>query len=152
MLASWAVPKGLPTKPGARRLAVHVEDHPLEYGGFQGVIPKGQYGGGVVDIYDAGTYEIESEHDDGRITFRLHGDRLEGRWSLVPAHLDGEERNWLLICREGADAVRRAVRADAPGRRAAAAGRRRLVHEVRLDGGRVLARLTTAMSRCGRGR
>ena len=88
---------------GARRLAVHVEDHPLAYGGFEGEIPKGQYGGGVVDIYDAGTYEIESEHDDGRITFRLHGERLEGRWSLVPAHMDGEERNWLLICREGRD-------------------------------------------------
>ena len=141
VLASWAVPKGLPTKPGARRLAVHVEDHPLEYGSFEGVIPKGQYGGGVVDIYDAGTYEIESEHDDGRITFRLHGRRLEGRWSLVPAHMDGEERNWLLICREGRDGsdekyapMLATLSQEAPTGDA-------WVHEVKLDGFRVLARL-----------
>ena len=106
--------QGAADPAGARRLAVHVEDHPLEYGGFEGVIPKGQYGGGVVDIYDAGTYEVESEHDDGRITFRLHGQRLEGRWSLVPAHMDGEERNWLLICREGAGGGTRSTRRCSP--------------------------------------
>ena len=142
MLASWAVPKGLPTKTGARRLAVHVEDHPLSYGGFEGEIPKGQYGGGVVDIYDAGTYEIESEHDDGRITFRLHGERLDGRWSLVPAHMDGEERNWLLICREGRDGASD----DKPAPMLATLSAEPptgddWVHEVKLDGFRVLARL-----------
>ena len=142
VLASWAVPKGLPTKTGARRLAVHVEDHPLSYGGFEGEIPKGQYGGGVVDIYDAGTYEIESEHDDGRITFRLHGERLDGRWSLVPAHMDGEERNWLLICREGRDGASD----DKPAPMLATLSAEPptgddWVHEVKLDGFRVLARL-----------
>ena len=144
VLASWAVPKGLPTKPGARRLAVHVEDHPLEYGGFEGEIPKGQYGGGVVDIYDAGTYEIESEHDDGRLTFRLHGERLQGRWSLVPAHMDGEERNWLLICREGRDGGDAGDEKYAPmlatlGQEPPAGDA--WAHEVKLDGFRVLARL-----------
>jgi bifunctional non-homologous end joining protein LigD len=141
VLASWAIPKGLPTRKGARRLAVHTEDHPLEYGSFEGVIPKGQYGGGVVDIYDAGTYEIESEHDDGRITFRLHGERLDGRWSLVPAHLDGEERNWLLICRDGADARdERYAPMLATLRQSPPAGDA-WVHEAKLDGFRVLARL-----------
>jgi bifunctional non-homologous end joining protein LigD len=142
VLASWAVPKGLPTAKGARRLAVHTEDHPLAYGGFEGEIPKGQYGGGVVDIYDAGTYEIESEHDDGRITFRLHGNRLEGRWSLVPAHLDGEERNWLLICREGTAPSDRRYEPMLPviGRRPPTGAD--WIHEARFDGARVLARLT----------
>ena len=98
---------------GARRLAVHVEDHPLEYGGFEGEIPQGEYGGGVVDIYDTGTYEVESEQDDGRLTFDLHGARLQGRWSLVPAHMGGEERNWLLICRDGPEA-RRTRRSGTP--------------------------------------
>jgi bifunctional non-homologous end joining protein LigD len=143
VLASWAVPKGLPTRRGARRLAVHVEDHPLAYGSFEGVIPKGQYGGGVVDIYDAGTYEIESEHEDGRLTFRLHGQRLEGRWSLVPAHLDGEERNWLLICRDGVGddvgderyAPMLATLSQSPPTGGA------WVHEAKLDGFRVLSRL-----------
>ncbi len=141
VLASWAVPKGLPTRPGARRLAVHVEDHPLEYGGFEGVIPKGQYGGGVVDIYDAGTYEVESEHDDGRITFRLHGQRLEGRWSLVPAHMDGEERNWLLICREGAGGGDEKYAPMLATLGSAVPQGDAWVHEVKLDGFRVLARL-----------
>jgi bifunctional non-homologous end joining protein LigD len=141
VLASWAVPKGLPTRQGARRLAVHVEDHPLEYGSFEGVIPKGQYGGGVVDIYDAGTYEIESEHEDGRITFRLHGKRLHGRWSLVPAHLDGEERNWLLICREGRqDGGERYAPMLATLSAAPPTGDG-WVHEAKLDGFRVIAGL-----------
>ena len=143
VLASWAVPKGLPTARGARRLAVHVEDHPLEYGGFEGEIPKGEYGGGVVDIYDTGTYELESEQDDGRLTFDLHGARLQGRWSLVPAHMGGEERNWLLICRDGPEA------ADPPERYAPMLAQLvdeppdgdAWLHEVKLDGFRVVARL-----------
>ena len=96
-LASWAVPKGVPLEPAARALAVHVEDHPLEYASFQGEIPKGQYGAGTVEIWDTGTYELLEEKPDGRLTFELQGKRLRGRWSLVPAHLDGKEQNWLLI-------------------------------------------------------
>ena len=96
-LASWAVPKGVPMEPGVRVLAVHVEDHPLGYASFEGEIPKGQYGAGTVEIWDSGTYELLEEKRDGGLTVRLHGARLEGTWMLVPAHLDGDEKNWLLI-------------------------------------------------------
>jgi bifunctional non-homologous end joining protein LigD len=96
-LASWAVPKGVPLDPGARSLAVHVEDHPLEYAKFHGEIPKGQYGAGSVEIWDNGTYELLEEKRNGQLTVELHGKRLKGRWTLVPAHLDGKEQNWLLI-------------------------------------------------------
>ncbi len=97
VLASWAVPKGVPLEPGVRALAVHVEDHPLDYGGFEGEIPKGQYGAGSVEIWDSGTYELLEEKRDGGLTVRLHGKRLEGTWTLIPAHLDGKEQNWLLV-------------------------------------------------------
>nr|MBA3718464.1 DNA ligase [Actinomycetota bacterium] len=96
-LASWAVPKGVPLEPGQQRLAVHVEDHPLEYGTFEGEIPKGQYGAGSVEIWDHGTYELVEEKKDGGLTVRLHGKRLEGTWTLVPARLSGDEKNWLLL-------------------------------------------------------
>jgi bifunctional non-homologous end joining protein LigD len=97
VLASWAVPKGIPLEPGARRLAVHVEDHPLDYGDFEGEIPAGQYGAGTVEIWDRGTYELLEEKRDGGLTVRLDGERLRGTWALVPAKLSGEEKNWLLI-------------------------------------------------------
>ena len=77
-LASWAVPKGVPLEPGERHLAVHVEDHPLEYATFEGEIPKGQYGAGTVEIWDRGTYELVEEKRDGGLTVRLHGERLDG--------------------------------------------------------------------------
>ena len=96
-LASWAVPKGVPLEPGTQHLAVHVEDHPLEYATFEGEIPKGQYGAGTVEIWDSGTYELVEEKKDGGLTFRLHGKKLEGLWALVPAHLSGQEKNWLIL-------------------------------------------------------
>jgi bifunctional non-homologous end joining protein LigD len=96
-LASWAVPKGVPLEPGVKALAVHVEDHPLEYGSFEGEIPKGNYGAGTVEIWDRGTYELLEEKPDGGLTVRLHGERLEGTWALVPAHLSGDEKNWLIL-------------------------------------------------------
>ena len=101
-LASWAVPKGVPLQRGDRRLAVHVEDHPLEYGDFEGTIPAGEYGAGTVEIWDRGTYELLEEKRDGGLTVRLHGERLDGVWTLVPAHLDGDPKNWLLIRKDGA--------------------------------------------------
>ena len=97
VLASWAVPKGVPLEPGQQHLAVHVEDHPLEYATFAGEIPKGNYGAGTVEIWDHGTYELVEEKPDGGLTVRLHGERLEGMWTLVPAHLSGDEKNWLLL-------------------------------------------------------
>ena len=96
-LASWAVPKGIPLEPGERHLAVRVEDHPLEYATFAGEIPAGQYGAGTVEIWDSGTYELVEEKPDGGLTVRLDGKRLQGLWALVPAHLDRDPKNWLLI-------------------------------------------------------
>jgi bifunctional non-homologous end joining protein LigD len=97
VLASWAVPKGVPLEPGEQHLAVHVEDHPLEYATFAGEIPKGNYGAGTVEIWDQGTYELLEEKKDGGLTVRLHGERLEGTWALVPARLSGDEKNWLIL-------------------------------------------------------
>jgi bifunctional non-homologous end joining protein LigD len=96
-LASWAVPKGVPLEPGQQHLAVHVEDHPLEYASFEGEIPKGQYGAGTVEIWDSGTYELLEEKRNGGLTVRLHGKRLDGVWALIPARLDGKEENWLIL-------------------------------------------------------
>jgi len=107
-LASWAVPKGIPLEPGQRALAVHVEDHPLEYAKFEGEIPKGEYGAGSVEIWDKGTYELLEEKKNGGLTVRLHGNRLEGTWALVPAKLDGDPKNWLILKKreDGAEASR----------------------------------------------
>jgi bifunctional non-homologous end joining protein LigD len=102
-LASWAVPKGVPLHKGERHLAVHVEDHPLEYADFAGVIPAGQYGAGTVEIWDRGTYDLLEEKRDGGLTVRLHGERLEGVWTLVPASLDGDPKNWLLLRKDADD-------------------------------------------------
>ena len=101
-LASWAVPKGLPLRSGERHLAVHVEDHPLEYASFEGEIPQGEYGAGTVEIWDRGTYELLEEKRNGGLTFRLDGERAQGVWTLVPAHLDGKEQNWLLLRKDAA--------------------------------------------------
>jgi bifunctional non-homologous end joining protein LigD len=108
-LASWAVPKGLPLRAGERHLAVHVEDHPLDYVSFEGEIPKGQYGAGTVEIWDRGTYELLEEKRDGGLTFRLDGERMHGVWTLVPAHLDGREQNWLLLRKDAAPAAEEAL-------------------------------------------
>jgi bifunctional non-homologous end joining protein LigD len=97
VLASWAVPKGVPLEPGQQHLAVHVEDHPFEYATFEGEIPKGEYGAGTVEIWDRGTYELLDEKKDGGLTVRLHGKRLRGTWALVPAKLSGDPKNWLLL-------------------------------------------------------
>jgi bifunctional non-homologous end joining protein LigD len=102
-LASWAVPKGIPLRKGQRHLAVHVEDHPLDYANFEGEIPKGEYGGGTVEIWDRGHYELVEQKRDGGLTVRLRGERLNGLWTLVPARLDGDERNWLMMRKDEGD-------------------------------------------------
>jgi len=94
---SWAVPKGLPTEPDIKRLAVQVEDHALEFGDFEGVIPDGQYGAGTVAIWDAGTYELHDWRPD-RIDFSLHGKRLQGGYELV-AFKPAGEKQWLVFKR-----------------------------------------------------
>jgi bifunctional non-homologous end joining protein LigD len=90
VLKSWAVPKGPPEEPGVRRLAVQVEDHPVAYGSFEGVIPAG-YGAGTVKIWDRGTFELESR-SSAKLVFRMRGERLHGRYSLVRT----AGKNWLL--------------------------------------------------------
>ncbi|MFY2861197.1 ATP-dependent DNA ligase [Mycobacterium sp. THU-M104] len=96
VLVSWAVPKNLPETTSVNRLAVHTEDHPLEYAGFQGVIPKGEYGAGTVVIWDSGTYEAEKFRDDpaekGEVIVVLHGSRISGRYALIQTNGD----RWLV--------------------------------------------------------
>ena len=141
-LASWAVPKGVPLEPGARSLAVHVEDHPLEYASFHGEIPGGEYGAGSVEVFDHGTYDLLEEKRGGQLTVFLHGERLRGRWTLVPARLDGKEQNWLLIKGhdgDGDESARRSYRpmlATPDTELPRGAG---WVHEVKFDGYRAIA-------------
>ncbi len=94
-LKSWAVPKGLPLKPGEKRLAVETEDHPLEYADFQGIIPKGEYGAGKVVIWDSGLYEPLHWQSD-KIEFLVKGKRLDGRYVIVRLKKAGE-KDWLIL-------------------------------------------------------
>lgn len=94
VLASWAVPKGLPPDPRVNHLAVHTEDHPLEYLDFEGHIPEGEYGGGSMSVWDRGTYECE-EWEDRKVKVVLHGRRVRGRYALV-ATGGRKGRDWLV--------------------------------------------------------
>ncbi|MBN9232123.1 MAG: DNA ligase D [Legionella sp.] len=99
VLKSWAVPKGPSLDPKIKRLAMHVEDHPLEYGHFEGIIPKGQYGGGTVMLWDQGTWEPLDEfpltaYKRGHLRFVLHGEKLKGRWDLLRFK---DDKHWFLI-------------------------------------------------------
>ena len=102
-LKSWAVPKGPSLDPGKKSLAVHVEDHPIDYGDFEGVIPKGEYGGGTVLLWDRGTWEPLGDpvegYRAGKLHFVLHGEKLKGEWALVRMGGKAGEggKNWLLI-------------------------------------------------------
>ncbi|MFR9793090.1 DNA polymerase ligase N-terminal domain-containing protein [Streptomyces sp. MB22_4] len=111
VLKSWSVPRGPSGDPGDKRLAVPTEDHPLAYEDFEGVIPKGEYGGGTVIVWDRGTYEPLSHDRQGRpvdfaeslerghATFRLHGTKLHGEYALTRFRgRDGEDA-WLLVCK-----------------------------------------------------
>ena len=97
VLKSWAVPKGVPEEPKIRRLAVQVEDHPLEYATFEGNIPKGEYGAGTVKIWDDGDFVLKERTND-KIVVELHGRRLKGAYALV--RFKGKQRsdkNWLIM-------------------------------------------------------
>ena len=102
VLVSWSVPKGPSLDPSQKRLAMAVEDHPLDYARFEGTIPEGEYGGGTVMVWDIGTYELEDDEDfataykKGRLTFTLHGKKLKGTWSLIRTR---GPRQWLLFKR-----------------------------------------------------
>jgi bifunctional non-homologous end joining protein LigD len=103
-LKSWAVPRGPSLDPREKRLAVHVEDHPLEYGKFEGVIPKKQYGAGPVLVWDRGVWKPEGDPEEGyrrgRLRFELQGEKLRGGFSLVRSGSPGDKENWLLIKRD----------------------------------------------------
>jgi len=117
VLKSWAVAKGPSLVPGDKRLAVHVEDHPLEYGDFEGVIPQGQYGAGAVIVWDRGHWIAEGDprkgYAKGHLKFSLRGDKLGGDWNLVRMHPKAGKRgdNWLLIKAAG-DAARASSERD----------------------------------------
>ncbi len=110
VLKSWAVPRGPCLDPTQKRLAVQVEDHPIEYGEFEGTIPAGQYGGGTVLLWDRGTWHIDQDVEDafqtGKLKFQLDGEKLKGSWSLVRMRpRPGEKReNWLLLKERDAEA------------------------------------------------
>jgi bifunctional non-homologous end joining protein LigD len=102
-LASWAVPKGPTLKPSEKRLAMHVEDHPLDYGNFEGTIPAGNYGAGSVMLWDRGAYELlgdlpaKAQIDRGDLKFRLHGHKLKGEFAIVLMKGRGKGNEWLLL-------------------------------------------------------
>jgi bifunctional non-homologous end joining protein LigD len=127
VLLSWAVTKGPSLNPADKRLAVRTEDHPLEYGSFEGTIPQGQYGGGTVMLWDTGTWEPrEDPHaglKKGHLKFALHGDRLKGGWDLIRMRGDAKREHWLLVkerdgeARANGDALReQQVRSVTTGR------------------------------------
>ena len=100
VLKSWALPKGIPVTPGDKNLAVMVEDHPLEYGRFEGTIPKGEYGGGTVMLWDRGTFRVGGDDPtralrEGKLHLYLEGEKLRGEWALV--RMRGEDNQWLLL-------------------------------------------------------
>src|SRR5438094_8693806 len=99
VLRSWAVPKGPPAHPADKRLAVKVEDHPLEYGDFEGIIPEGNYGAGTVIVWDRGVWvpleDVREGFEKGKLLFELRGYKLRGRWTLIK--LKKTEKEWLLI-------------------------------------------------------
>lgn len=175
VLWSWAVPKGPSDDPSVKRLAVEVEDHPIEYATFAGTIPAGNYGAGTVSIWDHGTWEPEGDpiatRKRGRLTFTLHGERLTGRWHLVRTGSDAKKPQWLLF--KGSDDPPRPKKTK-PRVRKATAKREPMpeasaelatlvkavpdgdgwLHELKYDGYRILARIeddaVTLLSRNGK--
>ncbi|MDI9653914.1 DNA polymerase ligase N-terminal domain-containing protein, partial [Burkholderia cenocepacia] len=123
-LKSWAVPKGPSFDPQVKRLAVHVEDHPLEYASFEGEIPAGHYGAGSVVVWDEGTWtpdggiaHAREGYRAGKLTFRLDGEKLHGGWALVRSgRQEGRQEQWLLI-KERDDDARSADEFDVVGER-----------------------------------
>ncbi len=102
VLKSWAVPKGIPWKRGEKHLAVEVEDHPIDYEDFEGIIPEGSYGGGTVMVWDRGNYYVHGEKPlaalkEGRLHLVLEGEKLKGDWALIRTRSDGSKNQWLLL-------------------------------------------------------
>jgi len=138
VLLSWAVPKGPSLDPSVKRLAMQVEDHPVDYGGFEGVIPEGEYGGGTVMVWDTGTWTPESPDiaaalKKGDLKFTLHGKKLHGSWVLVRTHGFGSSsgKSWLLIKHRDQFASTEDIVAKEPR----SAVSKRLLVDIARDGG-----------------
>jgi bifunctional non-homologous end joining protein LigD len=121
VLLSWAIPKGPSLDPTVKRLAMQVEDHPIEYGEFEGVIPEGEYGGGTVMLWDKGTWspeqaDIGAALRSGDLKFTLHGKKLRGSWALVRTRSYGGSKRtaWLLIKHRDAYASRKDITKEQP--------------------------------------
>jgi bifunctional non-homologous end joining protein LigD len=141
VLLSWAVPKGPSLDPSVKRLAMQVEDHPIDYADFEGVIPEGEYGGGTVMVWDTGTWTPEQEDVDaalrkGDLKFTLHGTKLKGSWVLVRTRGYGSrsKQSWLLIKHRDRFASTEDIAAKEPQ---SVASRRLLVDIAREGGGDV---------------
>ena len=137
-LLSWAVPKGPSPDPSVKRLAMQVEDHPVEYAGFEGVIPEGEYGGGTVMVWDNGTWEPEVEDvsaalQKGDLKFTLHGKKLKGSWVLVRTRGYGRssDKSWLLIKHRDPFASTRDITMEEPR----SVISKRLLADIARDGG-----------------
>jgi bifunctional non-homologous end joining protein LigD len=138
VLLSWAVPKGPSLDPSVKRLAMHVEDHPLDYGGFEGVIPEGEYGGGTVMVWDNGEWvpesdDVEAALKKGDLKFTLRGKKLKGSWVLVRTHGFGGsgDKSWLLIKHKDQFASTEDIAAEKPR----SVLSRRLLADIARDGG-----------------
>ncbi|MHB0958532.1 MAG: DNA ligase D [Pirellulaceae bacterium] len=141
VLKSWAVPKGPSLDPAQKRLAMQVEDHPLEYGDFEGIIPPGEYGGGTVLLWDQGSWEPVDDgptgYREGKLKFILHGQKLQGRWMLVRRRgkqSDSNERHWFLF-KERDEFAKPGVDVTAMDSRSATTGRD--LHQIAQQADRV---------------
>ena len=146
VLLSWAVPKGPSLDPSVKRLASQVEDHPLEYAEFEGVISRGEYGGGTVMVWDKGTWspevtDVDEALNKGDLKFTLNGTKLKGSWVLVRTRGFGrrERPAWLLIKHRDLFASQRDITLDAPR----SAISHRSLAEIARDGGGDIARAAT---------
>ncbi len=99
VLKSWAIPKEPPTQPGEKRLAVQTEDHPIEYGNFEGIIEEGQYGAGNVEIWDRGDFEI-LKREENEIIAKINGEKLNGIYCLIRFKPQEDPKNWLFFKRK----------------------------------------------------
>ena len=140
VLLSWAIPKGPSLDPSVKRLAMPVEDHPLEYGSFEGVIPEGQYGGGTVMVWDRGFWvpevpDVDAALRAGQLKFSLYGAKLRGSWALGRTVIGGSPRTkWLLIKHRDGYASTADITADKPR---SAVSKRLLAEIAKVNGGDV---------------
>jgi bifunctional non-homologous end joining protein LigD len=163
VLLSWAIPKGPSLDPSVKRLAMQVEDHPVEYGHFEGVIPEGEYGGGTVMVWDIGEWSPESPDANAALTkgdlkFELHGKKLHGSWALIRTRGYGSraDKSWLLIKHRDRYASTEDITADEP-RSVLSRG---LLADIARDGGGDVekaatgdpAKASTSVTRSARGK